>query len=273
MLTIQPKITNYTRPLISFTSDKVGDLKKEENPKTAAGQNAEPEAWSDEFFEQETANCKKQIQQYHDAAEDKDSPSLIRKCMKAGEIGGGAVLIGLSVAWGGLKGLRIIGSSVVKGAKSKFGKQVKSILRPVWHGIKDSGKKISEIFSNTVTKIKTSKFAEKFTNFVEKMRKDKFGKYIVKGFEYIGKAFKYVGSLIKKGFNKVADYFRSKPASKIYDDFAKGTAGVCGVGAGAADGYNAIIKEKKPDDKTDKTEEPDEENEDSSVDPEGELEE
>jgi hypothetical protein len=62
----------------------------------------------------------------------------------------------------------------------------------------------------------------------------------------------YVGAKIKKGYNKLADKFRNKSASEMYDAFAKGASVTGGVGSGAASAVNATaVPDEKDKNKVD----------------------
>ena len=218
MLTIQPKVTSYSRPAVTF---KAGLDDR------------------DDFYQKKIDYYKQQAAEFDELAKNSDSPSGFRKIMKGFVIISEALLEGCAVAWGASKGAKVLKSSVIKGAHSKFAKQAADVLKPIWTGLKTSGKKIAENFTRTVEKVKTSKFAEKLVKFVDKMKENKVGKYVVKAFDYIGQALKYVGSLVKKGANKVVDYFKGKPAGEIYDKGAKAASTTLGVGAGVAGAYSS----------------------------------
>ena len=221
MLTVQPNFTNYSKPAVSF---RAKDAQLDEN---------------ESYFKSKVDYYKQQAKEFEKLAQDQDTPKGFKKAMNVFKIVSEALLEGWAVAWGASKGCKILKSSFLKGADSKFVKHAKEVLKPLKAGLKDSGKKVGELFSSVVDKVKTSKFADKFTKFVDKMRENKVGKYVVQGFEYVGKAFKYIGSLIKSGFEKLAKPLREKPAGEIYDKAAKATSTTLGVGAGAAGAYNA----------------------------------
>lgn len=225
MLTVQPKFTNYTAPkAISFKSndeDYVGGAKGEE------------------YYKEKVDFYKKQAAEFERMSEDSTNPDSLKKMMKGFRVASEALLEGWAVAWGASKGSKILKASVISGSKTKFIKGVKNILRPIYKGMKSSGKKITETYTKTAERIKTSKFAEKFNNFVEGMRKNPVGKYIVKGFEYVVKAFKYVGKMIKAGAKKLIEPLKGKTKSEIYDKTTKVASNTLGVGAGVAGAYNA----------------------------------
>lgn len=218
MLTIQPKITSYSKPAVSFKANEGND---------------------ENYFKEKVDYYKQKAKEYEAMASDSNTPKGFRKVMRGFGVISEALLEGWAVAWGASKGAKILKSGVIKGAESKFVKHSKEVLKPVAEGIKSSGKKVAELFTKVIDNIKTSKVAEKLTNFVGKMKEHKVGKYIVEGFEYIGKALKYVGKLIANGAKKIAEPFKNKPASEIYDKGAKAASVTLGVGAGAAGAYNA----------------------------------
>lgn len=219
MLTIQPKITSYSRPVVTFKAgyDESGD----------------------DFYKSKIDYYKKQAAEFDELANNNDSPGGFRKVMKFFAVVAGALLEGWAVAWGASKGAKILKGGIKRGVHSNFAKQTKEVLKPIYNGIKASSKKAVEKGTEIIEKIKTSKLANKLTEFIGKMKENKVGKYVVKAFEYVGKAFKYVGSLIGKAAKKVAEPFKGKPAGEIYDKGAKAASVTLGVGAGAAGAYNA----------------------------------
>lgn len=232
MLTVQPKFANYVAPkAISFK--------------------AEEAEMSDDSYREKVNFYKKQSAEFEKMSNDSSNPESLKKMMKGFRVASEALLEGWAVAWGASKGSKILKSSVISGSKSKFIKGVKDILRPIYRGIKSSGKKFVEKYHKTIESIKTSKFAKKFGNFVEKMRKNPVGKYIVKGFEYTGQALKYVGKMIKSLVKKAGEPFKGKTKSEIYDKTTKAAANTLGVGAGVAGAYNAATGADKRQEKAD----------------------
>ena len=232
MLTIQPNLTSYSKPMVSFKSKNYDE-------------------GSEGYFKEKVDYYTQQAKEFEELSQDSNSPSGFRKAMKVFRVISEALLEGWAVAWGASKGAKILKSSVIKGADSKFAKHSKEVLKPVLEGVKSSGKKVAELFTKGVEKFKASKFAEKFTNFVAKMRENKIGKYVVEGFEYIGKAIKYVGKLIASGAKKIVEPLKGKPAGEIYDKGAKVASNTLGVGAGVAGAYNAATnaQERKEEEK------------------------
>lgn len=228
MLTIQPKFTNYTASkAISFKAD--GDETSDR----------------EEFYKEKVDFYKKQAEEFKEMEKDRSNPESFSKIMKVFRVVSEALLEGWAVAWGASKGSKLLKSSVISASKTNFVKGVKDILRPIYKGIKSSGKKIAEAYSNTITKIKTSKFAEKIEKFVNGMRENPIGKYIVNGFEYIGKGFKFVGKIIKAGAKKLAEPFKGKTKSEVYDKATKFASNTLGFGAGGAGAYNAATDAEK----------------------------
>ena len=228
MLTIQPKFTNYTAPkAISFKAN--GD-------ETFDGE---------DLYKEKVDFYKKQTAEFEKMSNDSTNPDSLKKMMKGFRVVSEALLEGWAVAWGASKGSKILKSSVISGSKTNFVKGVKDVLRPIYRGLKSSGKKITEKYTKIITDIKTSKFAENFSNFVEGMRKNPVGKYIVKGFEYVGEGFKFVGKIIKAGAKKLAEPFKGKTKSEVYDKATKVASNTLGAGAGVAGAYNAATDADK----------------------------
>ena len=214
MLTIQPKITSYSRPVVSFKGDE-------------------------DFYKSKVDYYTQQYKDFDEMAQDPNSPKGLRKVMKGFAVVAEALLEGWAVAWGASKGAKVLRTPIKNFVNGKFVKHIKDIVRPLTNGVKDSASTITEKITKTADQIKTSKFAEKLTNIVNKMKENKVGRYVVKAFEYVGKAFKYVGNLVKNGANKVTEYFKGKTAGQLYDKGARAASVTMGVGAGAAGAYNA----------------------------------
>ena len=225
MLTIHPNFTNYVKPAVSF---KAGEYDA-----------------TDEYYQKKVNYYKQQAKDFEKLAQDAEAPKGLSTMMKIFQVASQALLEGWAVAWGASKGSKILKSSFIKGANSKFSKNTKEVLKPIGEGAKNSWKKITEIFGAKAEKVKNSKFAQKLNSGIEKLKNNKYGKYLVQGFEYVKDAFKYVGSWISQGFKKVTEPLKNKPAEEIYDKAAKVTSTTLGVGAGAAGAYDAAINKKQ----------------------------
>lgn len=225
MLTVQPKISNYSSSATTFGAKEI-DIEALKDKKR------------DDYFQEKVDYYKSQAQEFDKMSQSSYTPTTFKKAMKALRIVSEALLEGWAVAWGASKASKMVKSSAMKSFQSNFGKNVKNAAFSIGRGIKSSAKKFSEMVKNGIKAIDESEF-------VNSMRKNSIGKYVVRTFEYIGQAFKYVGSLIAQGGKKIAEPFSNKTSSEIYDKVAKGTSVTCGVGAGVASAYSATI----PDDK------------------------
>lgn len=227
MLTIQPKITNYSNTRqIAFRSENSFN--------------------EDKIYEEKQKHYAKQVEELDQLIQDKHTNNTFKKVLKGSKVVSEGLLEGWAVAWGAHKGAKIVKPSIItKGADSKLYKA----LNPLFSGIKKDGLKFIEVLSKGIDNVKASKLytgaAEKFAAITEKMNNNSVGKYVVKAFEYIGKAFKYVGGLLKKGFETIAKPFKGKTGDELYDKAAKVTSNTMGVGAGAAGAYDAATKDSK----------------------------
>lgn len=244
MLTIQPKISAYHH-----------------SPKALSFKSNEGIEEDTKLFEEKTRFYEDQVEEYNEAIKDKHTPEPLKKIMKGFRILSEALLEGWAVAWGTSKGSKVIKSSIITTSGSKIAKEADGILKPITQGFKKSAKNLATAISNGFTHFKNSNFMKSVSNFfsktAEKLNKNSVGKYVVKTFETIGTGFKIMGQKIGTGWNKMAASFKSENAGKTYDKISKGASKTLGIGAGAAGGYNAILREEKTSKKTDKKQDDD----------------
>ena len=243
MLTIQPKITNYTNSRLAFGSGEASDAEANKN---------------DEFYKQKIDFYKKQKQEYDNLLnENSTAPKGFKAVIRGFKIISEALLEGWALAWGVRKGSKVMKTSVLEGTNSSFTKKAKDILKPMWKGIKSSGSKLKESVVKSYETFKASKFAtnvvEKVNKTVEALNGNPVGKYVVKTFEYIGKAFKFAGAMLKKGYEWIKKPFVGKSADELYEKGTKAAATTLGVGAGGTAIYTEA-NNLKPDGKGSNTE-------------------
>lgn len=251
MLTIQPNVVNYSnRKPVHFRGGEDG----------ASGSILDGEITED-LYNQKSNFYKSQIREFDKSINDEHTPDFMKKVLKTFRIISEALLEGWAVAWGASKGSKVIKSSVVKGVENAAGKQAQEVLTPFGKKLEKGFKKVGEVVSKGIEKIKTSSFgiafSEKLAKLTEKMNQNSVGKYIVKGFEYIGNGIKAVVNFITKPF-------KGAKVSEVYDKATKATSTTLGVGAGAAGAYNATAKvnDKENQRKVDDTEQYDDINDD-----------
>lgn len=234
MLTIQPNVVNYSnkRP-IHFRGEENG----------VAGSLLDGDITED-LYNEKSNFYKSQIREFDKSINDEHTPDFMKKVLKGFRIISEALLEGWAVAWGASKGSKVIKSSVVKNVEEVAGKHAQEVLTPFGEKLSKGFKKVGEVVSKGVEKLKTSSFgvafSEKLAKITEKMNQNSVGKYIVKGFEYIGKGIKAVVNFITKPF-------KGAKASEVYDKATKATSTTLGVGAGAAGAYNATTKVNEKD--------------------------
>ena len=230
MLTIQPKITQYSqqRSNISFKSREDGGIP------------------DDSFYKEKQAYYEDQIREFDTLIEDEHTPTAFKKILKGFRVVSEGLLEGCAVAWGASKGAKVIKSAAVKGASSNFVKGTRKVFAPMVEGFKSTGTKIWKAIGEKAANIKGSKFftniSEKFTTLVNRMNENKVGKFVVSSFENIGKAFKWVGKKIAEGYKFVAGKIKGMNGSEVYDKTANITSKTLGAGAGVAGAYNAATK-------------------------------
>ena len=230
MLTIQPKITQYSqqRNQISFKNTEAMGIP------------------DDSFYRDKQNYYENQIREFDELIEDEHTPNAFKKVLKGFRVVSEGLLEGCAVAWGASKGAKVIKSAAVKGASSNFTKKATEFAKPIIEGFKTTSGKIWTALSDKASTLKGSKFmtniAEKFGKFVENMRNNKVGKYIVKGFEAVGKALKWVGGKIAQGFKFITGKAKAVNGSEAYDKAANIASKTLGAGAGVAGAYNAATR-------------------------------
>lgn len=230
MLTIQPKITQYSqqRNNVSFKSREDGGIP------------------DDSFYKEKQAYYEDQIREFDTLIEDEYTPNAFKKVLKGFRVVSEGLLEGCAVAWGASKGAKVIKSAAVKGASHKFTKKAIDVLKPIAEGFRTTGSKIIKALGEKAADFKTSKFAtgiaEKFSKIVDNMNKNKVGKFIVNTFETIGKAFKWVGKQFTKGFDNLKGKVKDLKGSEVYDATANVASKTLGAGAGVAGAYNAATR-------------------------------
>ena len=159
MLTIQPKITQYSqqRNNVSFKSREDGGIP------------------DDSFYKEKQAYYKDQIREFDTLIEDEYTPNAFKKVLKGFRVVSEGLLEGCAVAWGASKGAKVIKSAAVKGASHKFTKKAIDVLKPIAEGFRTTGSKIIKALGEKAADFKTSKFAtgiaEKFSKIVDNMNK------------------------------------------------------------------------------------------------------
>ncbi len=230
MLTIQPKITQYSqqRSNVSFKSREDAGIP------------------DDAFYKEKQAYYEDQIREFDSLIEDEHTPTAFKKVLKGFRVVSEGLLEGCAVAWGASKGAKVIKSAAVKGASSNFTKKAIDILKPIAEGFQSTGSRIWKAMGEKLTTIKASKFvtnlSERFTKVVNKMNENKVGKYVVRGFKAVGKAFKWIGSKIAQGYKFLAGKIKGMNGSEVYDNTANIASKTLGAGAGVAGAYNAATR-------------------------------
>lgn len=217
MLTIQPNFTQHSNKALTFKSGY--SVNTDEDRK----------------FQEKTQFYEDQANEFDSMIKDKKTPDYMKKIFKTFKVLSEALFEGWLVMWGASKGSKFVKDGVIKGANSKFTKEVKEILKPITKGFKNAKASFIDAITEGSKRFKESEFLKKINN-------NAIGKQVVKFFELIGKGFTAVGKTIKTGYNAVASHFKGKSASEIYDKAAKVTGRTLGIGAGAAGAYDAATR-------------------------------
>ena len=217
MLTIQPNFTPHSNKALTFKSGYTVNTAE------------------DRKFQEKTQFYEEQANEFDSMIKDNKTPDYMKKVFKTFKVVSEALFEGWLVMWGASKGSKFVKDGVIKGANSKFTKELKEIFKPISKGLKTARTTFAKSINEGADKFKNSEF-------LKKMNENFIGKQIVKVFEFIGKGFAAVGKVIKSGYDKVASHFKGKSASEIYDKAAKATGRTLGVGAGAAGAYDAATR-------------------------------
>ena len=208
MLTIQPNLADRSVRQVTFRADAGSDNR---------------------LYEEKTHYYEKQVKDFEDALENKDTPETLKKIIKVFKVVSEALLEGWAVAWGAKKGSDVIKSPIMKGVNSKYVKGAGKVFKNIGEGLGS----VASVVANAYRNVKASKF----------MTENSLGKVIAKGLDYAESAAKYVGKTLSGIFGPV----KEAKFENIYDKVTNITSKTFGVGAGAAGAYNAATGADKAD--------------------------
>ena len=231
MLTIQPKISNYSAP-------KALNFK---------GTATFPD--EDDYYKEKVDYFSKQAKEFNTLAEEESASTPFKKIMKGLGVVSTGILEGWAVMWGASKGAKFVKSGFMKAVDSNFAAKAKQILSPIKAGFSKSAEKIKEVGANAINALKEAKplkyVAQKAKDFSQWVNSKSVGKVMGKAFNAIGKAIRTVVNFVKKPFVKVKEAYDANSAEQIYDKTSNVLAKTLGVGSGVTGAYVATTGKDK----------------------------